>query len=166
MIKKVNGDLLQVEAGIIGHQTNYYGVMGAGVALAIRENLLPDQEFAAYQALCSEYHKELLGTVQMLPLADGRFVANIFSQGDGTDDGYLTDYDAMKKALTELREQAATRETSVALPAGMGCGIAGGDWSIVEDIIQEVFGESEVECTIVKREQEPVAEDTEDESNE
>lgn len=166
MVKNINGDLLQVEAGIIGHQTNYYGVMGAGVALAIRENLLPDQEFAAYQALCRRAGKMLLGTVQVLPLVDGRFVANIFSQGEATDDGYLTDYDAMKNALIYLRDYAATQEKGVALPAGMGCGIAGGDWSIVESIIREVFGESEVECTIVKREQEPVAEDTEDESNE
>lgn len=166
MVREINGDLLQAEAGIIGHQTNYYGAMGAGVALAIRAKLLSDREHAAYQELCFREGEKLLGTVQILPIADGRFVANIFSQGDGDKNGCLTVYDAMKNALIYLRDYAATQGKGVALPAGMGCGIAGGDWSIVESIIREVFGESEVECTIVKREQEPVAEATEDENNE
>ncbi|EGL17721.1 hypothetical protein HMPREF9413_4472 [Paenibacillus sp. HGF7] len=30
-------------------------------------------------------------------------------------------------------------EQSIALPYNIGCGLAGGDWDIVEQIIEEVF---------------------------
>ena len=36
MIKTVNGDLLQSNLPLIAHQTNCLGVMGAGIAKAIK----------------------------------------------------------------------------------------------------------------------------------
>lgn len=36
MIKIVNGDLLQSNLSLIAHQTNCLGVMGAGIAKAIK----------------------------------------------------------------------------------------------------------------------------------
>lgn len=151
MVSEISGDLLQVEVGIIGHQTNFYGVMGAGVALAIQRKLLTGYEYRKYENICRQTGRTLLGSVQILQANDGRYVANIFSQDDVIKNGTLTDYEALRKGLKFLNEYAATQGVSVALPAGIGCGIAGGDWRIVRGIIYEVFGESDVECIIVKK---------------
>ena len=48
MIYEVKKDLLTSE-GIIAHQANCRGVMGAGVAKQIKEKLLPADEFKKYQ---------------------------------------------------------------------------------------------------------------------
>ena len=48
MIYEVKKDLLTSE-GIIAHQVNCKGVMGAGVAKQIKEKLLPADEFKKYK---------------------------------------------------------------------------------------------------------------------
>ena len=45
MVHEMTGDLLSCDADYICHQTNFYGVMGAGVAASIHSKLLsPDRK--------------------------------------------------------------------------------------------------------------------------
>ena len=48
MIKQIQGNLLDYD-GILVHQVNTLGVMGAGVALQIRNNLMTEEQFWEYQ---------------------------------------------------------------------------------------------------------------------
>ena len=58
MIKIVDGDLLQANIPLIAHQTNCLGVMGAGIAKAIK-NKWPDV-YTQYKDLCKgEYFDDL-----------------------------------------------------------------------------------------------------------
>lgn len=66
---------------------------------------------------------------------------NLFAQyGFGRDKCY-TDYAALRKALTVVRTVAtplpARTLTTVRIPYKMGSGLAGGSWSIVEQIIKD-----------------------------
>lgn len=161
MITEIKGDLLSVDADIICHQTNFYGVMGGGIALAIKNYALPSASFSAYQQHCKKRKSGLLGTVQYLPGANRNgymcVVANLFCQGGSLRHGcVLTCYDHMRTCLeTVERDVRACNEVrnappmTVALPGYMGCGIAGGDWQTVRQIIEDVFGQSPVSLTIV-----------------
>lgn len=65
---------------------------------------------------------------------------NMFSQMPD----FTTDYEAMKKALIEIKEYAKSFNLSIAIPYGIGCGIASGDWDKVFQIIEEVFNDYDV----------------------
>lgn len=152
MVRKMFGDLLTAPANILCHQVNYFGVMGAGVAAAIRSKLLSEAEFQRYREFCTEYDSDSLGKVLYSTIVPGRqYVANCFCQREFDEEasGVLTDYDAMRECLTSVRDFAHKANLTVALPGYMGCGIAGGNWYRVMDVINDVFGESWVPLTIV-----------------
>lgn len=150
MVVETIGDLVNFkEAAIIAHQTNYHGVMGAGVALAIKNKLLTTEAYLLYQRVCADCGENLLGTVQFLSTRDGkRCVANLFCQDERLP-GLATDYAAMYRAMAELRAIAEHSNLSVAMPGKIGCGIAGGSWDAVRGIIHDVFDDSKITCYIV-----------------
>ncbi len=150
MIREVKGDLLNCGARMICHQVNLYGVMGGGVAYSIRKKLLDEAQHDAYRKYCLTRGESALGSVQYIQSESGTIVANVFSQNlDPDEDGQLTNYEALHKALKEVEHLARTNCLTVALPGYMGCGIAGGDWNRVKSIIEDVFQKSPVKCTIV-----------------
>ena len=65
---------------------------------------------------------------------------NMFSQKENFD----TDYEAMKKALKEIKQYAKSLKLSICMPYKIGCGIANGDWNIVYKIVEEVFNDYDV----------------------
>ena len=48
-----------------------------------------------------------------------------------------------------IEKFAKENNLTVAFPGYIGCGIAGGDWTTVLDILDDVFSGSTVKCTIV-----------------
>ena len=57
------GDILHTEADVICHQVNCKGVMGAGLAKQIRNQLLSEEQYRTYQEICREYGRANLGKV-------------------------------------------------------------------------------------------------------
>lgn len=57
------GDILHTEADVICHQVNCKGVMGAGLAKQIRNQLLSEEQYRTYQEICLEYGRANLGKV-------------------------------------------------------------------------------------------------------
>lgn len=155
MVKEMTGDLLRDGRGILCHQVNYHGVMGAGIAYAISEKLLTKEQYKEYQELCQVQRDALLGTVQFFQCGDVR-VANMFCQnGFSTKDHpQATDYGAMADCFKWVRRMAERWHMSVSIPGRLGCGLAGGDWPTVLDIIHTAFDDSPVEVTIVYWERE------------
>lgn len=155
MIYEITGDLLNAKSGIICHQTNYHGVMGAGVARAIADKILTAPQYNAYVNYCWQAGRTALGTVQFLGNAPGLVVANMFSQDESKpqlDGRYdITDYEAMFTCLLRVKDTAEANNMSVHIPHGMGCGIAGGDWNRVRQLIYSVFRSSPVDVFIVKK---------------
>lgn len=135
------GDLTQSFATILAHQVNAKGVMGSGVAKAIRTHYP-----AAYQAYLTHpklKQREILGTCQFVTCGS-RIIANLFSQFDygRNPQRVYTDYQALREALVCLKEFAKAHQLSVAMPFKIGCGLANGDWDgVVLPMIQEVFSD-------------------------
>ncbi len=150
MVKEITGDLVRDGHGFIAHQANYLGVMGGGVAYAIQRDLLTPEAFAEYQRLCWENGPELLGKNQYLPARNGSTVVNMFCQNDyGDEQGSLTNYRAMRMCFLALREEAEATGTPIFIPGRIGCGIAGGRWPLVKQIIHATLGDARVPVTLV-----------------
>ena len=141
MIKEVCGALLQQPVDIIAHQTNCRGVMGAGIAKQIKDYMLSKRQYKQYVDMCRIQGSALLGQVQMMPLPNGQLIANCFGEDVPTGKGLDTNYEALKASLTKVCSYAKEHQLSVGIPGLMGCGLAGGDWNIVREMIYEIFSE-------------------------
>lgn len=161
MIIYKHGDILTSTADVICHQVNCKGVMGAGLAKQIKDKY--PAVFRYYKARCDEDKRvraelgfsksTLLGLTQICYkedylvgcVKDKQMIVNLFAQdGYGRDKQY-TDYDALRKCLKSLSELFRGRATTVAIPYQMGCGLGGGDWSVVLPIIEEELAAYTVE---------------------
>lgn len=143
MITVVDGDLMDSTEDIIAHSVNCMGVMGSGVALAIR-NKYPDV-YKSYKSLCDTVRCEaLLSQVQICKTTDGKRVANLFGQLRYGTDIRHTDYEVLGKTFHILASIAAPADLSIAMPYGIGCGRGGGDWAIVYPMIEKEFANCNV----------------------
>lgn len=125
------------EVGIIAHQANCQNTMGSGVALAIKK-AFPEAYEADCQTIKGDRNKMGGFTVAFTKCG---IVANLYSQYNyGKDAVLYTDYAALEKALTSLKFLVDCDDSG--LPLGLpkiGCGLANGDWVIVEAMINRIF---------------------------
>lgn len=140
MGKVKQGNILECNENIIVHQVNTQGIMGGGVARQLANRYINlEKEYSEFCKLYNNDYNKLKGKVFKIML-EGKIIMNMFSQKENFD----TDYEAMKIALEEIKEYAKSFKLSVAIPYGIGCGIANGDWNIVYKIIEEVFNDYDV----------------------
>src|ERR1700685_453498 len=136
MTATVQRDLLTVERGIIVHQVNCQGVMGAGLAKKIRDKW--PIVFTQYRQAYKEHFWEL-GEIQLVKVAPELYVCNLAGQFSYGRSGQFTNYRAIEKALANLKDVRSldfltTVELSdlpVFFPYKMGCALGGGNWDRV-----------------------------------
>ena len=126
-------DLLSVRYGIIVHQVNCMGAMGAGLALKIR-NKWP----IVYEKYMNAFESGLwkLGRIQVVRVSENLYVVNLAGQYRYGRDKRYTDYGAVRKCLQKISQIQETTKLPVYLPFKMGCNLGGGDWNTVIDIIE------------------------------
>lgn len=134
-MRVVDGDLLDVTEGLIAHQVNCRGVMGAGVARVIAKRYSGVEQ--AYRDHCGGIEPlSLLGTVHLAFATPVLLVANVFGQLN-TGRGLQTDYTAVRDALSDLSDRLRIGPPTLNVPYMMGCGLAGGDWDTYSAILDE-----------------------------
>lgn len=134
MIIYVKGNLLDAPQNLIAHQVNCQGVMGSGVAKAIRDKY--PNVYTAFVGI-----KPVMGMVQIVEVAGDKEVCNIFAQRDYLPRGMRhTSYDALTKGFEFIK---SVHKGDIALPK-IGCGLGGGDWKVVSAIIESVFNDRDV----------------------
>lgn len=140
-MKTITKDLLSITNGIICHQVNCQGVMGSGIALAIRKKW--PEVFDTYRRIWSfTPPTKLLGSCQLIQVGPDLLVANIFGQNYfGNQFGPATDYNAVEKAFTDLRDSLSNQSfnPSIYIPYKMGCGLGGGNWDTYLEIVTKLF---------------------------
>ncbi len=145
MLDYKNGNLMEFVEDAFGHGCNCFKRMGSGVALAVK-NTYPEMTDADTNSECTP--KQRLGTIMAVSLKNGKIGYNIYSQFNYGSDKIQVDYLALEKALILCKENMKIRSLkSLALPK-IGCGLAGGDWNIVEKIIEKVFEKTDIKITI------------------
>jgi O-acetyl-ADP-ribose deacetylase (regulator of RNase III) len=138
------GDITTVASGMILQQVNCQGVMGSGVAKAIRDKW-PDV-YVGYKDYCeSRNQRQLLGTIHVARVGPGLFVCNLFGQQFyGKTGQRYTSYDALDDALAGLSEwlEGYHSPLHIHYPT-LGCGLGGGKWPVVQSLIQQHIGTHE-----------------------
>lgn len=133
MIHYIKGNVLDSTAPIIVHGCNCQGKMGSGVAKAVR-----DKYPEAYEAYARHHSQIGLELGYSLPVIckDGKIIVNAMTQEYyGYDKKLYTSYDAIREVCKFLALTTLV-STPIALPK-IGCGLGGGDWGIVSEIIEE-----------------------------
>ena len=141
-MKQIAGNILDVQYGIIGQQVNCKLIMGAGLAKQIREK---------YPIVFSEYKRVMsaadeprrLGKCQIVEVASKKlYVANLFGQHNFLPRGIQhTDYTALGMALRSLAvwRDSTNKDLPIYLPYCIGCGLAGGNWNVVQGVITDAI---------------------------
>lgn len=133
IIYRENSDITRVASGIIGHGVNCQGVMGAGVALAIRRKW-PSAYEAYLRNTDRARSKETLGSTHIVRVGFDLFIANCYTQEFAGNDG-------KKYADLSKLEQSVEFVYSCGLSEDLhfpqiGCGLGGLDW---ETEVRPVF---------------------------
>lgn len=140
------GDALAGPEPALAHGCNAQGVMGSGIAKAIREKYP-----AAWRAYRTFHHLNGLPLGVVIPSNNSpHLVLNCVTQEFyGPGDKVYLDYDALRKAMAGIDRLAKAshsgkpndaflkRLDAVAMPL-IGAGLAGGDWDRIEAIVEEV----------------------------
>jgi len=147
MIKYVKGDATApIGKGIklIVHVCNDIGAWGAGFVLALSKKWDgPETEYRRIPAA-----KRKLGYVQYIPVGDNTFVVNMIGQHNIKPNEFGVSpvrYGAIGVCLKKAAEFARTLNNgktpvSIHMPR-IGCGLAGGSWTIMEQVIEEAVGD-------------------------
>ena len=129
----IEGDILHIGSGVICHQVNLRRVAGAGLALQIRKRW---PEWYRHYRSVSGY----LGLVDFFRADRDLWIASLYAQ-EGYGTGRQTNYAAFGQCLMDLRR---THHGPVYLPYGIGCGLGGGDWRVIEQIIGDALPDANI----------------------
>lgn len=157
VLKYKTGDVVKAlqnnEINILAHGCNCFCTMGAGVAKAVRETF-PE----AYESDCDTISgdRKKLGSYSSVWYYSTHLfgIYNLYTQygfgGYKISKGIIDlDYEALKESLTKMAKNILSctiptpdspvlSNIKIGMPK-IGAGLAGGDWEIIEDIIQCVL---------------------------
>lgn len=138
IVEYVKGDLLDAPY-TIGHGCNCQGVMGSGVAKAIREKF--PKAYSRYRSSYENANYKLhLGDIHFVN-CNGKIIINMMTQDNYGRDGHkYVSYDAIHECFSFLDRMSKDRRMShedIAIPK-IGAGLGGGDWNVIAAIINSV----------------------------
>lgn len=135
-MRVVKGDLLSATEGYIVHGCNCQGVMGSGVALAIKRKY--PKVYASYVEFCFIYGNipsDMLGRVNSVYINSQLRVLNAFTQEEyGRDGKQYASYKAIEDVLIRLSNNIDS-QVPIHMPK-IGCGLGGATWEKVELLIK------------------------------
>lgn len=143
------GDLTEAAENVIVHGCNNRGVMGSGVALAIRKKW-PEAYEAYRTAFEDKSDYNLLGNWTYLQnLDDNKFIVNLITQdGYGKDGKKYAYYISIVEGLIDIANwQRYFSNNKIAIPK-IGCGLGGLDWNIMEVLLCEIEERYKVEFIV------------------
>ena len=138
MSKVIEENILDIKKGIIVHQVNCRGVMGAGLAKQIKRKW--PKVFNDYYSFCRQPAQKLIGEVLVTPITSELSVASLFGQDNfgRQKDKVYTSYPAHAGAWNRLGAHAFAKRfmSYVYAPFYIGAGLANGDWKEIHKIAE------------------------------
>lgn len=128
------------EYSVIVHCCNMLGAWGAGFVIPLAKRY-PNARSSYFNYIHKGNVK--LGDVDEVKVTDNIYVANLMGQkflGKGPNGEIPCDYNAIEKGFLNIIGSWFNRNEyySIHMPR-IGCGLAGGDWKVIEDIIKRTF---------------------------
>jgi O-acetyl-ADP-ribose deacetylase (regulator of RNase III) len=146
---------------LIPHVCNDAGGWGSGFVIALsRKWLEPEKAYREwhYSRSCNIEGFEVaipfgLGRIQLATVSPEITVANMIAQS-GFDYNLRPPirYGALAKCMFRVLQQARRLQASIHCPK-FGAGLAGGDWNVIEQMIQEIWVENDLSVTVYAFEQ-------------
>lgn len=138
---------------VIAHCCNDVGAWGAGFVMALsRKCTNPEMQYRKWSR--GELPNDIPFKQGQVRLASfmgsvNTMVANIIGQsGCGDTFGFApVRYEALEEGFIRLREMMVDATWSLHMPR-IGCGLAGGEWQKIEDLLTRVFKDTDVEITV------------------
>ena len=133
---------------IITHICNDIGGWGKGFVLALSKKWKVTEE--AYRQWYKSQEEFSLGDVQFVHVADDIYVANMIGQQGiykNTNGLPPIRYEAVRQSLKKVALFAMEQKASIHMPR-IGCGLAGGKWEVIEQIIKEELIDKEIAVTV------------------
>lgn len=133
MIHYVNGDLLEDKYTIFCHQVNCCKVMNGGIAKQIRE------KYPEVYRVYKNRENPSIGMIDWITTNDNRVCINMYAQQNYGYGLRYTNYIAFSKCLVELALSLilVSEDVIVAFPYKIGCGLGGGDWTVISALIED-----------------------------
>ena len=158
MIEYIQGNLIEAflneEIDILVHGCNCYTTMGAGIAKQIKDyfpqayraDLEFDKKFeypnkkdkSIKLGKCSYAMIDRFITIDGIAYNNEGVIVNAYTQDTFWDKSKMLSYDAIRQCFIEISDTVSFKEKVIGIPF-IGCGLAGGNWRIVERIINEIF---------------------------
>ena len=120
----IQGDITHETSGLIIHGVNCQGKMGSGVALAIK------MKWPVVYTRYMEHvqGREALGKVQFIPIEDGLYIGNCWTQEFFGNDGKIyADRGALRRCLFQALAFCETHGLELKTPK-IASGLAGLNW--------------------------------------
>ena len=142
-IKYERGDMFETLDKCLVHGCNAHGVMGSGVA-ATWKKLYP-QSFKDYALFCDKANtmagrRFALGHIVVTEEADKILVCAVTQENMGSDGKRYVSYDAIDSCFEKIANDPRI-PNKITIPQ-IGAGLGGGDWKVIESIINRRLGES------------------------
>jgi O-acetyl-ADP-ribose deacetylase (regulator of RNase III) len=134
-IQYERGDVLASEFKYVAHGCNTSGVMGAGIALQIKKKYP-----LAYEVYRQEHENSglSLGQASFVNINEKRTIINVITQNlwpiNSIETSRNVSYDAIAQGMTYI-DKVLEEGGTFAMPQ-VGAGLGGGDWDIIEKIIE------------------------------
>jgi O-acetyl-ADP-ribose deacetylase (regulator of RNase III) len=155
MYTEINGDLIELalagQFDIIAHQTNCFCIQGGGISRHfIKHFKTNDSLLHRHESRLTSGDIGKLGSISssmhfLEDINQYLIVINIYSQYRP---GPNTDYDALKLCLRKISH--TYKGMKIGLPQ-IGCGIGGGDWDYVREIIKSELKGCDVTIVIYNK---------------
>jgi len=145
MITYCTGNILDTKAYAIVNPVNLVGVMGKGLALAIKERY--PANFDAYAKACERGHIGIgkLFCYEEADLHGKRLIINFPTKRHWRNP---SEYNYIASGLNALKKTIIAKDTpSIAIPA-LGCGNGGLDWERVKSFIEYWLKDLEAEIYV------------------
>ncbi len=133
-MKELAGDLIKLGKqgvfDVIVHGCNCFCDMGAGIAIGIKTEF-PEAFEADLKTKSGDHSK--LGTISYAKTGNVT-VVNAYTQFNWRGSGRKADYEAIRKSFRLIKNTFSGKR--IGYPA-IGAGLAGGDWTVISNIIDE-----------------------------
>lgn len=140
MIKYIKGNILNSNAEILAHGCNCLGGFGAGIAKQFSFSYPKSKQMYLKKFNSSGWE---LGDVQLI-FDNNKIIANCATQiSYGREKKVYVDYNAIEIVFKKLYKYSKENNKSIAIPK-IGAGLAGGNWEIIEKIINNIFTDKEI----------------------
>jgi len=176
-IKYIVGDLFEAikdndSVKMICHIVNSIGGWGAGFVIPLAKAYpMAEQNYRQWHKngyIFSLQHESVLffklGKVQFVDCTQNICVANMVGQegtGMGIDGRPPIRYSALAQCMQDVARVAKIRNAEIICPK-FGSGLAGGNWTFIETLINECWCDWDIPVTIFSLEEAPKVTDTDD----